>query len=341
MTEVETETEEVRKGTNKMKLNPKIILGTLVSSLIFTSLFLLARNANVKPNKIILDSVQNKFKLSFDINSKDNTEFQNLLKALNLSSSLSSGIELTLDSTSSARLAFAAPIESNLYFKGDKTVQIDGEISSAAKTGSFKIENLRIPDSSSILIFAPDLKQSLQSRLFTQPQLIGWVNKNINSDNGMYLIFFKDNFALFFKSANVEFESLNGLKNEQSQELFYKQDLENEQTFHIINTSLGATSFVIFETDGWRVVTNSKDSAKIILDDKTKRISDLTGVQEAIFLVELTNEKEINQLPFEMLFGNSDKINPPINSVKNSISSIKKLSFVLNERTFSGLINLK
>ena len=100
----------------KKNLHPPIgrflSLSLTIFFLIFVAVLVIIQNKNT--SKFSLIANENKFKLNFDIDNNDQSEFSQVLEKLSLPQSVAKGVEFKLDATSSAKLTFATPVKADL-----------------------------------------------------------------------------------------------------------------------------------------------------------------------------------------------------------------------------------
>lgn len=190
-----------------MRFLPKILLGIALALLVV--LLVQIKNPQ-KSSQIRIEAFQDHFKVAFDITKTDQQKAQKTLEILNLPQHLLTGFEFELDSTSSAKLAFASPITINLDFENTK-VNFAGQMTVTSPINLTANSNLKIPKNAKIGIFTQDFKKFAQ-KILQDPKLIEWYNQNF-APNAQYLIIFgqKEFIVVASRTDPVSFSDLESL----------------------------------------------------------------------------------------------------------------------------------
>lgn len=205
-----------------MKIAPKVLLG--IALLLTAILIFLIQNLQ-KTTQIKIEAYQDYFKVAFDIPKKDQGKVQKSTEALNLPQNILEGFEFELDSTSSARLAFATPITINLNFKTEE-VNFSGEMA-VSQPINLKINpSLKIPQNTNIGFYAQNFNKFILI-LLENPELVKWYEQNFTNP-GQYLISFGQNSYVIVstKSEPASFHELQQLSTEVNDQS-YKQESFN------------------------------------------------------------------------------------------------------------------
>src|SRR3989344_6491578 len=194
-----------------MKLNPQIILGSLIVIIAILTLIVFT-TANRPKSNLLLTASENKFKISFNIGANNQKYFSEVLEKFSLPTTVKSGFEFQLDATSSARLALITPAEAELNFSPNK-IRYKGEISHELFPDELPIENLTFPKRTRLVVFAPNFKEFLNTKMNLPSELTTWINRTL-INQGQYLVVGgqDSDFTIVFKSTNPDFESLKNLK---------------------------------------------------------------------------------------------------------------------------------
>ncbi len=336
-----------------MKLNPKIILGVSVCTLLIliSSIFIYTKIVSGNKNWFYLDTVNNKFKINFQISQKNQANFESVLKSLNLPPNTQNGIEFKLDATSSAQLSFLSPIRSTLKFSS-KSISFEGKLSHNQSINEKTPQSIKVPNSTVFAIFAPDLSTFLENKYQFTPDQKNWLSQNLVSSNGQYLaIFAPHDFAIYFENDKINLEELNNISSEASSESIPNENLPNNKKTYLLKIDTKEnkepTSIILFQTGKWNILTTTNEAAKAI--------ESAQNVQGLNFDFERASAN--NQTSFILLFKNNDN-NPSkeilsslinINGTNNLneaklldvLYNISQASFVLKQDHFSGLIKFK
>jgi hypothetical protein len=337
-----------------MKPSPRIILGIITAAAILLT-FLISTNLFFKSHSsyLLLTSEENRFNLKFNIQKSDQGSFNSLLTKLNIPQSIQEGIRFQLDSTSSAKLAFAVPTKVNMKLT-DKTISFSGETSIPMVSNQLDVQKIKVPQTTNLAIFAPNLGSFVKARLNVSENVSGWFDRNFNNPEGSYLALYGSNadFSLLFKNNQINFKELKNLKNS-SGEPIYKEESGSDSKFYLLqipsinpqNQSLQTLAF--FQLGDYLVMSSSPDAAKAFID--SQKASDSIefpksqNISKTSLIVEYLNTDD-NPAPEsieEFLLQNWQASSRPKSKLAESLKNIKDASFILKTQAFSGLINLK
>lgn len=333
-----------------MKLTPRITLGIAVSVLILVILvgvIILKKNASY----LLLTSDQNHFSLNFSIEKNDRQNFQNFLTLLAVPQEAKDGIQFQLDSTSSARLNFLTPIKANLNLK-DKDLNFSGKTSIPVFQTSYIVDQIKVPNSTNLAIFAPDLQSFLKARLTLPQNISAWLNANLVENQGSYLFVYnsKPDFSLLVKKTQINFDVLKSLKDENGDPL-YKEESSGDIQLHFLQIPQSdqekQQTLTFFQLADYQVMSSSPAAAKQFID--AQKSSNPTffpkeqNSSQASIVLEYTNSSN-NQVSDQMetfLLQPWQGSSIHKSKLASSLKQIRNATFTLKERAFSGLINLK
>ena len=326
-------------------LSIKIILSSLV--LILFCLFMIVifawrhQNANV----LTLSSKQNKFKINFDINNRDQEKFSMILGKLNFPQSVKKGVEFELEATPQARLVFITPIR--VFFEIlPKKINFHGS-SYTSFSREYQLENIKIPTSTNLAVFGPGFNDFIKARFKLPDDFSAWLDQNFNSGNGQYLIIFGSSadFVIICKSDGIDLGSLKNIQSVSSEESLYKEESQDSVAFYLLklpqdeeNRQLTAT---FFQMGNWTYFSSSYESAQEVLKMKEGKNPSINfpfknqGKPASLMVfLENTDKNPLNDKFFNLVFADQK-------SFDQTLKNIDKLEFTLKAEEFSGLINLK
>lgn len=331
-----------------MKKNLHLPIGRFLS--LFLILLFLALIAiltifqNKDTSKFSLIASDNKFKLNFDITNNDQSEFAKVLEKLSLPQSVAKGVEFELDATSAAKLTFATPIKANLNFLPGK-ITFKGRVNTSFLRDQ-ETKSIKIPASTNLAVFSDNLTAFIKSRLILSQEFSTWLSKNLVSDQGQYLVVFgpNSNFALIFKNPNIDIETLKNIKDPQSDQPLYKEELTDTIKLYLLKLPQsfnGKDLTAVFFQDGdWTYFVSSFEAAQELIKILKSQASSLnfppkdTSATSLIIFFRNNDESFPGEDFTSFIFQGS-------NNFSRSASQIRELEFILKRSEFSGLINLK
>lgn len=337
-----------------MKPTPRIILGIIAAvAVLLTFLVTVKIFSKTSESYLELTSKENRLDLKFSIQKSDQDNFNSLLTKLNIPQDVQDGVRFQLDSTSSAKLAFVTPVKVNMKLT-DKTINLSGETSIPAISNQFDVQKIKMPQTTNLAIFAPNLGTFAKARLNVPQNISGWFDHNLDSPQGSYLVLFGSNadFSLLFKNNQINFEILKDIKNS-SGDPIYKEEAGGDTKFHLlqipsINPQNQPTqTLAFFQLGDYLVMSSSPDAAKTFIDSQKSSSSiefpKSQNTNKASLVVEYLNTEE-NPAPKqveEFLFQSWQSSSRPKSKLAESLKKIKDATFTLKAQAFSGLINLK
>ncbi|MDO8487251.1 MAG: hypothetical protein Q7S45_03085 [Candidatus Curtissbacteria bacterium] len=301
---------------------------------LFLIAFIVAFSYRGPQSSAIIASDQNKFKLSFQLQKSDEAKFSSTLEKLNLPQSVKQGIQFELDSTSSAKLAYASPIKAKITF-GKDTINFKGTLT-RNQNPSIAFENIKIPASSSAALMESDFRGFLKKNLNPGENLAFWIDKNVTSNLGEYLIVFGQNndYAVIFKNGNINFADLKNIKNGLGESIA-KEETAEGITLILLKIEGMEKTPAVFSQNGWNYFVSSAQSAKDLVS------ASQSGGQE----VEFPALPQKENLSMVINFVNKNSVLPPYFFLpeENSkiLGKITNFKFVLAGSSFSGSFSVK
>ncbi len=277
--------------------------------------------------------VGNKFRLSFQFQKRDEAKFSSVLEKLNLSQSVKQGVEFELDSTSSAELAYASPVKAKITFSKD-ALNFKGTLT-RNQNPSLAFENIKIPASASAALLESDFRGFLKKNLNPGENLAFWIDQNVTSNIGEYLIIFGQNntYAVIFKNGNVNFTDLKNIKNEQGESVA-KEETSDGIDFILLKVEGLEKTPTIMSQNGWNYFVSSAQGAK-----------DLVSALQSDSQVEFPALPQKENLSMVINFVNKNSTLPPYFFLpeENSklLQRISSFKFVLEDSSFFGSFSVK
>ena len=309
--------------------------------LIFIAVLVIIQNKNT--SQVTLIANENEFKLNFDITNNDQSEFLKVLEKLGLPQSVAKGVEFELDATSSAKLTFATPVKANLNILPGK-IAFKGKVNTSFLQDQ-EAKSIKIPTSTNLAVFSGNLIAFIKSRLILSQEFSAWLSKNLASDQGQYLVVFGPNsdFTLIFKNPNIDFLALKDIKNPQSDESAYKEELTDNIKLYLFKLpqSLNGEDLtcVFFQEGDLIYFTSSYEAAQELINTLKSQTPSLdfppkdTPLASLIILFK-NNDQNTGDVFTNFILSGS-------NNYSRSINQVRELDFILRSSEFSGLINLK
>ena len=331
----------------KKNLHPPIgrFLSLFLASfflLVFITILVIIKNKNT--SQLTLIANENKFNLNFDITNNEQSEFAKALEKLSLPQSVAKGVEFELDATSSTKLTFATPIGADLKILPGK-ITFMGKVNTSFLQDQ-ETKSIKIPISANMAVFSDNLLAFIKSRLIISQEFSNWLSRNLASDNGQYLVVFGPNsdFALIFNNPNIDLEDLKNIKDSQSDESLYKEELKDNTKLYLFKLPQALNgedlTCVFFQEGDLTYFTSSYEAAQELINVLKSQTPSLDFPQ-----------KDISKASLIILFRNNDQnsagdeftnfILPGSNNYSRSINQVRELDFILRSNEFSGLINLK
>lgn len=315
----------------------KIVFGTLFLIVLGVIIIWAQRSSS----QIILTAHNNKFNLSFNLGQNEKANAQKTLEKLGLSQNVLEGIQFELDATSQARLAFVTPVTFDLEFTKER-LNFQGKATGVLSGATHvPIANLQIPASTSLAILAPDFGNLIKKRLAPMPaDLQAWLDQNLASTNGQYLIIFGDggDFALVVKPLKQpDFTALATLQSSTSEP--YKQETTANLNFHLVKLpqeSQKEITFTFFEQGLFLFMASSRAAAQELANVQKGDIASLNfwpnvekPVSAAIFW---QNSQEVNQDSLSFLVGEDTHL-------AATLAKISQARLIIRDQEFSGYLD--
>lgn len=328
-----------------MKINPESALGAILILLITAgATFLFLNNNQIdQSSSLTLDSEQNKFRLALNLKEEDKQTFQEFVNNLVGLTYPSEDFVFTLDSTSSASLAFKTPIKADVEIE-EKSIKLSGSLNSALSLLKPNFEQPKIPSASELVIVGEDLSSFFYDRLNLSENSKEQLEQLIEPEEGTYFTSFNSgkSFALFFKQ-DIDLENITS-----SDLKFESTQSASQENIKIYQAKLPSSKQdvlevkpVLFKKESYKVIASSIETANLILEsDKfIENKEEFTTSNLAIyfkpgqafdaenFSAFITNDG-LNQINFKENF-------------EKSLENVNDFNFSLKGIHFSALINLK
>ena len=338
-----------------MNPNLKLILGSLLLLTLTVFLIIFTNRPSIGQSFMSIVAQSNKFKVNFNIHQNDSKEFSEILESLSLPQSVAKGLEFEIDAASSARLTYLSPIQLKLNISS-QSINFSGQTQSPLFLREFEDEDFKIPSSTKLAVFAPDVQGFLKARYSLPPELIDWLAKNFNSNRGQYLLIFGQNSdtAIIFRSKALDFESLKNIQIASLPEPFYKEELQENVNFHLIKLPQDTTggkdqSLTIFQIGEFVFLTSSRQAAIEMVQFQKKSQGNpinfgslsADGIRSLSILFRNPDESPLDANFLGLLFATSPSTLENGEAITKSLNHIKELQLVLKGDQFSGLINIK
>lgn len=331
-----------------MKLNPKILLGTIVLIFALIAVILIFSLKPKNPNSLIIDSDKNEFKVSFQIDKSKSQNFEKLLANLDIPYQIENGLSFKLDATASAYLGLLAPIKADLNISNDQ-VNFKGNSAKLFLLENLNPEQIRIPTDTTLAIFAPDLTGFIKSRSNLSPDAQKLFIDSTKTTSGHYLIIFgsKPNYALIFKKENLDLSNFKEIPPEASGESAKKENPSENTKFYLLTSdpeAVNSDAGVFFETEKYKVFASSPDAAKEIISaqNSSGKMFPKTKTEDTSLQLEFNNNTDsISDDFISFIFQRGISTIGGKEKVKNFLQKTKEISLSLKGDTFSGLISTK
>ncbi len=243
----------------------------MVGILILAALavFFVFPKPTIKQSQAEIVTAENSFKINFNLESPDKENISQLFEKLQISQNVLKGVTFELDSTSSAKLAFANPISANIQSQQGK-ISFSGTAQTPPMQSQFTPpSNYKMPQSALFVLFAPNFLPQVQKLVGTPTQLANWIDQNLDSQNGQLLQLFPEgDFVLAFNSKKEpDFTSLAQLEFQDQIESPYIQQIESDVNIHIVKITKqeGETTVTFFKIGDEIYIASSTDAAKQII----------------------------------------------------------------------------
>ena len=334
-----------------MKLSPKVFFGLLAIPLTLAIIFFIFQSCCQKLSSLSITSEKNKFRVSFNIDKKDKYNFEKFLTNLDIPSEISSGASFRLDATSSAMLTFFTPIKADLNISS-KEISFSGKMSHKP-SNNFKVENIKVPKSTHLAIFASNVIDFLNSRYHLPEEFLKWLSKNFPTDKGQYLVMFNEtDFAVLVKSDKANYDDLKNITFDKSQESAdYKEETDQDVNFHLLklgkDPSREQLTATVFNLNGYTVFSSSYKSAQKMVSvlKSEEESSTFPSVKEdqqlAFTMIYNSTTNPISQNFVKLLFSDSADLSNQNLKIINTLEKIQQASLTLKTTNFSGLIKIK
>lgn len=323
-----------------MAKKPKFKTGFIIFAIITLTVFAIAlKKVSFKPSTGQIEIGENNFKLSFNIQPRDQDKLEKSLEKLNIPKDVLKGANFELDSTSQATLAVVSPVTFKVK-PTDDMVEVEGHMTRPLTTKNVKEGKLKLPKSTNVALASQSLSSFAKSKLGFPESLKDWVQTASASDYFQYFINFGTNENVYvFKNQ----DQLKDIKNLESKELSLKEESQDDAkivylTFQNPQTQQNQTLSLISEGDYTYIASSPQSAREIINLQKSSKNSfefpfkSKEKVVSALY-AKNNNEEFINTLRSIIL-----------NASPNTIAFAKNIDYfylVLSQMQFSGLINIR
>jgi len=311
-----------------MANRPKILLGLAIFFIVLFILFSKIIPGSISPvSTFEIAAQKNQFDFSFKLTKSDQPQFQKALEALQLPSSIQQGASFELDSTSSAKLAYVAPIKGQFLFS-KKAVDFIGSTKRTAVAKNLSFQSFPLPPNLNFAISSTDLTLMAQTHLSLPQNLTDTIIKETSPGPQVIASFGQEpNIVYIFKTGNFDITSLKDM----AESAEYKQETQDGVTLYILK------NVTAFELKDFSYITSGLDAAKAVIavSQNKNHISFPTEKQGVISLLFINTDK--NPVPQSLLLKmfNTEK------KIPTFLKNISRLSFDLEDKSFTGSIETK
>ena len=298
-----------------------------------------------QPNKtpsrqslLTIQASKNKFSLDFSLIPKDQEKASYIFEKLNLDPKTANNIEFELDSTSSAKLAFALPIAANFSFEENR-VNLNGQISGLAPKETLQPKTqVKLPTAASLVLAGSNLRNLIDQKYELSIQLKDWLNSNTENGGREYLAIFTKNPQFIFVSNKSQAEDLSSLGAIfEGQDEKYKQETQEDINFHLIKVGQDQLETLsIFQYENLLIISSSLESAK-------KFIAIQKGQEEHANFTKIMT----NGLSYALVFQNDQAeestkalafISSDVTKIQKFVEKIKSLELYIQGKDFNGSV---
>lgn len=229
-----------------IKDTKKLILAAVLAAAAIAAL--VTQIAQKPASHLTLTAAENRFRVELAVPENQRDLTAQVLEKLTIPQDILGGFEFELDSTSSAKLAFATPIKTQAFIK-DGNLTFTGKIKRGLPGQHELNTNLKIPKNTQIGVATGEFNQIIDRYLETA-KLRQWFDAN-QKKRGQYLIIFgRDNFAIIIpKSGSLDFNSLAEAATSPEEEV-YKQE-----TFEVGSNSISLHSIKLARQNQYQLIT--------------------------------------------------------------------------------------
>lgn len=319
-----------------MRLNPKLLFGglALTFAVIIATIFILNIPKEEK-NTASLTSFENKFNLSFRISKKDKDEFSQITKSLNLPEIADKNIEFELDSTTSAVLNFATPIDANLEVS-KKRLNITGQLHKEL-FGDFPQKNIKVPKTTTLAVYTPNATYFLRENLKLNQDFLNSIPK------GQFILLFSDaNYVFVYAGNDDDIDKLITALKSQNKDLELKEEFKEDIKLNLVklvNEDEGIKQIIVFQKENFIYIASSQEAIEQLLRSENSNYTFPKNERVQTELDINNSEGNITEDILKLVLKKSSGESP--SEVADAMSNIANASFSLNGLTFSGLINFK
>lgn len=304
-------------------IKAKFALIFLALLLIIAAILLTNKNRQVSSTATIT-SQKNQFTLEAKVAKSDEENFVKLLQNLSLAATKNPKVDFTLDSTASAKLAFASPVI--IKFKpGEKSLRFSGNPTTSVAQEEVVMPQIKIPKSVGFAIANNDLS-SFVKKFQLSSVVENWIVQN--KGQVQYFFTFEKDYVLVLKNDEIKLETLKAL--EENKEPLFKEDQADSTKIYI------GSPVTIFAIGPTVFISSSKQAAETLLNLQKGKDDSLDFPQNqtrATLHLIYNGDQQSQSVAKEFLFGSQQ--------TPKLVDKIKNASFTLSPTTFSGLIEIK
>lgn len=322
-----------------MAKKPKIITGFLI--LFLTGIAFIGfslKNLESNASTVSITPGKNNFQISFNIQPRDQNQFENSLEKLTVSKSIQKGVDFELDSTSQARLAVITPITAEINFSQNK-IGINGKLQRPYTTSQLNSEQIKLPTSTNVAIASLALGNLAKSKINFPQSFLEWVEANKIAGKNQYLINFGEDYNVFIfqsKSKAEDLKSLEGdklkIKEETTDEikiiyLTHQDSNQQDQT-----TSVAIEQELVLVAQSAQTIKDLINFQKSPKDEINFPAKSKEKISYAIYAK--NNSEQFSSILKDLVLNGQPQT---LTFAKNIDSFYTSLS----NQSFSGLINIK
>lgn len=324
-----------------MKHLPKIILGISLILILALIIFLQIRKPS-EDNTFKLNLKQNSFRLDFNVNKVDQAQFEQFLDNLSIPTDTEKGINLNFDASTSARLAFLTPAKGDFQLKA-KQFKFSTLFDRKFQLANFEVKQIKIPKSTALSIFAPDLSRFVTERLAPTSEEKVIIQNNIGASQGHYLLIFPDGQFVLIYHNELNPQGLTEISTEASAQAQTK-DQNNPKIYALKKDINPNSNLVFFETNNYQALASSSQVVKDIMgEENLKDTFPKPDSQKASIIISFAASAgtSLSDQFYNFLLppGSISEINK--SRLKQSFEKIETVNLLLKDSIISGLISLK
>lgn len=312
-------------------------------------------------SQIQIKSQAEKFHVGFQLQKTDRQKASQLLEKLQLPQNVLSGFDFILDSTSSAGLAWAAPINLDVDLKKD-SVNFSGNSQVSLQSASLKSPSgYKMPKDTSLAIYAPNLQGMFLKNLKISPDLKSWLDANVKTQNGQFLtVSNSQNIFAFILSESgdsrmsedqrttaerpwesipsqkPDFDALSKIQFPQSNDSAYKEETTEDITIHLVKLDQKEDKTIsIFQINNYIFMATNQDAAINIIKiqkGQTDYINFPKTESNVSFALYIKENEGTNESTFESITNQTAEVQKYLKGTKEALLTI-------NGKKITGYVN--